>query len=159
MWLVFPHRGSRDGINPAVLHVRHTAVNLNPHFPQNSTSELWRTAVRQTMSPPTGHQETDTLPSSSASVISSFSFFHHFSTLTLFYAELAALPMCIIPHFLLTGRENDEENRLMTTVAGTMRKLERLPLKMLFSLSFGYISFSNPILCCDRTVDFSHREM
>lgn len=66
--------------------------------------------------------------------------------------------MCIIPHFLLTDRVNDEEGELKTTVAGTMRKLERLPLKTLFSLSFGYIFFANPVLCCDRTVNLGHRD-
>lgn len=68
----------------------------------------------------------------------------NFSTLTLFYVGLAALPMCFIPPFLLTGRENDEEDELTTTVAGTKRKLERLQLKMLF-FSLFLIIFCPPV--------------
>lgn len=113
--------------------------------------------VHQTVSPSTGPRETDTFPSSYC--LSDLQLClpppppppptttttTNFSTLTLFYAELAALPMCIIPPFLLTGRENDEEDELTTTVAGTKRKLEDYHWKCYFFFSLLLITLCPPV--------------
>lgn len=160
---MFPHSRSRDGISPAALPVLRAAVNLNPHYPPPKirtlrdacspdcvalyrTSRDWHLPLlllpqwSAALSPPSPAPTTTT----------------NFSTLTLFYAELAALPMCIIPPFLLTGRENDEEDELTTTVAGTKRKLEDYHWKCYF---FLFLSLSaSLILCYDATVDLSHRD-